>query len=127
MRIAPALFERAFGNGFRAYRNGRYSLKEWDFIDSNYDKFLVYDYKGTTNFWGDNMVPEEYEVSLIYSRDLELLNKKDSGLVLSRPLKSFGQNQRSLMTSMLTQQSMQSGENLENGLPRGLRRPRMTL
>lgn len=62
LRIAPALFERAFGKGFRSYRNGKYALKEWDFIDSNYDRFLVYDYKGTTEFWGENMVPEEYEV-----------------------------------------------------------------
>lgn len=63
LRIPPALFERAFGKGFRSYRNGQFALKEWDFVDSNFDTYLVYDYKATTEFWGDNMVDEEYEVS----------------------------------------------------------------
>lgn len=62
LSVPPALMEKAFGLGFRSYRNGNYALKEWDFIDSNYDHFLVYDYKGTTKFWGENMHPEEYEV-----------------------------------------------------------------
>lgn len=60
----PALVEKAFGLGFKAFRNGHYSTKEWDFTDSNYDRFLVYDYKGTTAYWGPNLHPAEYEVSL---------------------------------------------------------------
>lgn len=60
--VPPALMEKAFGRGFTANRNGKYSLKEWDFQDSNFDRYLVYDYKGTTAFWGENMDPQEYEV-----------------------------------------------------------------
>lgn len=61
--------EKAFGKGFTANRNGRYSLKEWDFIDSNFDRYLVYDYKATTAFWGENMEPEEYEVIFFDRRE----------------------------------------------------------
>ena len=58
----PAIMEKAFGRGFQATRNGHYSTKEWDFTDTNFDQFLVYDYKGTTEFWGPNKTPQEYEV-----------------------------------------------------------------
>lgn len=71
LSVPPALMEKAFGRGFTSNRNGRYSLKEWDFMDSNFDAFLVYDYKGTTAFWGENMVPEEYEVINFHHRDLD--------------------------------------------------------
>ena len=65
VRAPPALFEKAFGKGFVAYRNGSYSTKEWDFTDSNNDTFLVYDYKGTQAFWGPNLPAEEYEVGRV--------------------------------------------------------------
>jgi hypothetical protein len=60
----PALVEKAFGRGLTAFRNGHYSTKEWDFTDSNFDQFLVYDYKGTSEFWGPNKTPQEYEVAV---------------------------------------------------------------
>ena len=44
-----------------AYRNNHYALMEWDFMDSNLDRFLLYDFKGTTAFWGDNIENYDYE------------------------------------------------------------------
>ena len=67
--VPPVMIERTFGKGFTANRNGKYALKEWDFVDSNCDRYLVYDYKATTDFWGLNLDPEEYEVEVNNSRD----------------------------------------------------------
>lgn len=64
--VPPALMEKAFGRGFTANRNGKYALKEWDFMDSNYDRYLVYDYKATIDFWGENLEDEEYDVLSFY-------------------------------------------------------------
>jgi hypothetical protein len=61
IEVAPALVEKAFGEGFNSTRNGRYATKEWDFTDSNLDQYLVYDYKATTRYWGPNLDPLEYE------------------------------------------------------------------
>lgn len=63
--VPPGLMEKAFGKGFKANRNGNYALKEWDFMDNNFDRYLLFDYKGTTAFWGENMEPEEYEVIIV--------------------------------------------------------------
>lgn len=70
LSVPPALMEKAFGKGFQANRNGRYAQKEWDFIDINNDRFLVYDYKATTDYWGENLEEWEYEVSLSWPKRL---------------------------------------------------------
>jgi len=67
IHVPPALVEKAFGKGYRATRNGKYSTKEWDFTDINNDKFLVFDYKSTTEFWGPNLPAEEYQVSNFFN------------------------------------------------------------
>ena len=107
--------EKTFGRGFTANRNGKYSLKEWDFTDSNFDKFLIYDYKGTTNFWGENMDLQEYEVILFNFRDSRQPNQKDFGWNLTQAQKNSGQNLNGRMNLQLTVQSMQNGENSELG------------
>jgi hypothetical protein len=46
-------------------RNDNYSLGEWDFTDSNLDKFLVFDYKSSTEYWGENLSEAYYAVSIV--------------------------------------------------------------
>ena len=61
-KAAPKHIIHAFGDSIHNYRNGIYSTKEWDFVDSNLDKFLLYDYKGTTSYWGENKTEDWYSV-----------------------------------------------------------------
>lgn len=99
LQVPPALMEKAFGRGFTANRNGNYALKEWDFVDSNFDRFLVYDYKGTTSYWGENMEEEEYEVRLGYGSGLGAPNLSDSGSSRTPLLRSFGRRPSSPISS----------------------------
>lgn len=62
-KAAPKDIIHAFGDSINNERNGIYSTKEWDFVDSNLDKFLLYDYKSTTSYWGENRSEEWYAVS----------------------------------------------------------------
>lgn len=64
IKVAPKDMVHVFGDAVLNERNDNYSTKEWDFVDSNLDKFLVYDCKATTEFWGQNMPDEWYEVSI---------------------------------------------------------------
>ena len=61
IEISPADLRSACGEGGRAYRNGEYSTREYDFTDSNLDKFLIYDYKSTQEFGGGPMAGYDYE------------------------------------------------------------------
>jgi hypothetical protein len=63
VEISPKDFLHVFGESLENSRNDTYSTKEWDFTDSNLDKFLVYDYKATTDYWGENMSDEFYAVN----------------------------------------------------------------
>ena len=65
MSVAPKDMLHCFGESFDSERNGIYSTKEWDFVDSNLDKFLVYDYKSSTSYWGENKPDEWYAVDII--------------------------------------------------------------
>lgn len=62
IEAAPKDMVHVFGDSVINSRNDNYSTKEWDFVDSNLDRFLVYDYKATTQYWGPNMPDEWYEV-----------------------------------------------------------------
>ena len=46
-------------------------MREWDFMDSNLDRFMLYDFKGSTLFWGDNVSDEEYEKNQLSLRPKE--------------------------------------------------------
>ena len=61
--VSPRAMVHVFGESVENFRNDTYSTKEWDFMDSNLDRFIVYDYKGTTEYWGENHPDEWYEVS----------------------------------------------------------------
>lgn len=50
----PKAVKHIFGIGHPPESNGKHSTREYHFEDSNLDMFLVYDYKSTTAFWGDN-------------------------------------------------------------------------
>ncbi len=60
--VAPKVMLHVFGDSINNSRNGIYSTKEWDFIDSNMDKFLVYDFKSSTSYWGENRPDYWYAV-----------------------------------------------------------------
>lgn len=64
IEISPKDMIHVFGDAVVNNRNDNYSTKEWDFVDSNLDRFLVYDFKATTEYWGDNLSEEWYEVRL---------------------------------------------------------------
>ena len=117
--------EKAFGRGFTANRNGKYALKEWDFMDSNFDRYLIFDYKGTIDFWGENMESEEYDVDPRYPRDLKKLNPRNSGdspILLPR---NSGLRQRNSTILRSIAPSMPNGENSESGCTEEWRKPRM--
>lgn len=63
IEVSPKDFIHCFGQSLGVTRNDNYSLGEWDFTDSNMDRFLVYDYKGSTDYWGENLPQEYYDVS----------------------------------------------------------------
>ena len=58
--MAPKTLLHVLGQSLDDTRNGLYSTKEWDFVDSNLDKFLIYDFKSSTSFWGENRSDEWY-------------------------------------------------------------------
>lgn len=76
--VPPALVERAFGKGFKSYRNETYSTKEWDFVDVNRDRFLVFDYKCTQEYWGPNLLEEDYIVDF----SNQVLERKETEKIL---------------------------------------------
>jgi hypothetical protein len=63
IEVSPKDFVHCFGRSLGVTRNDNYSLNEWDFTDSNLDKYLIYDYKSSTDYWGENLPDEWYEVS----------------------------------------------------------------
>jgi len=63
IEVSPKDFVHCFGRSLGVTRNDNYSLNEWDFTDSNLDKYLVYDFKASTDYWGENLPDEWYEVS----------------------------------------------------------------
>ena len=68
--IAPKTMLHVFGDSLFNYRNENYSTKEWDFVDSNLDRFLVYDYKSSTHYYGDNKDDAYYDVSTHFYANL---------------------------------------------------------
>lgn len=72
IEISPKDFIHCFGQSLGVTRNDNYSVCEWDFTDSNLDRFLVYDYKSTTDYWGENLPQEWYAVST-FSQNLKLI------------------------------------------------------
>lgn len=75
IEVSPKDFVHCFGRSLGVTRNDNYSLNEWDFTDSNLDKFLVYDYKASTEYWGENLPDEWYEVSFAEVSELTRLEK----------------------------------------------------
>lgn len=65
IEVSPKDFVHCFGRSLGVTRNDNYSLNEWDFTDSNLDKYLVYDFKASTEYWGENLPDEWYAVSKI--------------------------------------------------------------
>ena len=63
IEVSPKDFIHCFGESLGVSRNDNYSLGEWDFTDSNLDRFLVYDYKSSTEYWGENLSDAYYAVS----------------------------------------------------------------
>lgn len=61
VEASPADVIRAFGQGVTSYRNGNYSTREFDFTDSNMDKFLIYDWKSSQNYGGPPIPGWDYE------------------------------------------------------------------
>lgn len=61
IEVSPVDLRNAFGEGCLSYRNSNYSTREYDFTDSNLDKFLLYDYKSTQEFGGATMPDYDYE------------------------------------------------------------------
>lgn len=114
----PALVEKAFGKGLDSFRNGHYSTKEWDFTDSNFDQFLVYDYKATTEFWGPNKTPQEYEVAL--ESPSTYASRRQGGTGPNRTLqqKSSGQMPRTTMSSESTATTTRSSGSSKGGSTR---------
>lgn len=127
LHVPPALMEKAFGRGFTANRNGKYTMKEWDFMDSNFDRYLVYDYKATTAYWGENMEPEEYEVLCRNARESERTSQRDSGLSLTLLRRSSGLKVRRPTNLQSTALSTLNGESSESGSTKRWKRPRRTL
>lgn len=60
LEVSPKVMVHCFGESLISDRNDVYSTKEWDFVDSNFDQFLVYDFKSSTSFWGENKSEEWY-------------------------------------------------------------------
>ncbi|CAD8071388.1 unnamed protein product [Paramecium primaurelia] len=57
--LSPKGLIHAFGMGMDPWRN-KLATKEFDFEDSNLDKFCLYDAKQTTKFWGPNKSEQFY-------------------------------------------------------------------
>ena len=60
MKLQPKWLVHAIGEGVAAFRTEKYAMKEWDFMDCNLDRFLLYDFKGSTAFWGNNIEGYDY-------------------------------------------------------------------
>eukprot|EP00331_Platyophrya_macrostoma_P018543 CAMPEP_0176466384 /NCGR_PEP_ID=MMETSP0127-20121128/37859_1 /TAXON_ID=938130 /ORGANISM="Platyophrya macrostoma, Strain WH" /LENGTH=319 /DNA_ID=CAMNT_0017859539 /DNA_START=60 /DNA_END=1019 /DNA_ORIENTATION=+ len=61
VNLAPAKVAFAFGTGSLPLRNDKVATREYDFEDNNFDTFLLYDHKQTTDYWGDNEEGYDYE------------------------------------------------------------------
>lgn len=53
--------KHVFGWGIPSYRNGNRSTYQYDFEDTDLSLFLVYDFKATTNYWGNNKPNFDYQ------------------------------------------------------------------
>lgn len=51
---SPKAVQHIFGVGHSPDCNGKHSTREYYFEDSNLDLFALYDFKSTTDFWGEN-------------------------------------------------------------------------
>ena len=80
IEVSPRDFIHCFGQSLGVTRNDNYSLCEWDFTDSNLDKFLVYDYKASTAYWGENL-PDEYYAVRFNCHKILTLRKTKKGLL----------------------------------------------
>lgn len=61
-KLSPVKMLHCFGESPNNFRNGAYSTKEWDFVDSNLDRFLIYDYKASLSYQGFNPPLSVYDV-----------------------------------------------------------------
>lgn len=61
IKAAPKDVQKVFGIGATAYRNDGKATYEYDFEDNDFSIFLVYDYKATTQFWGENLKDFNYD------------------------------------------------------------------
>lgn len=58
--VAPKILRKVFGEGILPTRNLA-ATREYDFEDVNFDSFLLYDYRATTDYWGKNKEGYDYE------------------------------------------------------------------
>ncbi|KRX05264.1 hypothetical protein PPERSA_00565 [Pseudocohnilembus persalinus] len=73
INIAPKIFKKVFGEGMPASKNENRSTREYDFEDNNGDYFLVYDWKATTEWHGNNQEGYDYEnQDHIYPKDRKI-------------------------------------------------------
>ncbi|EAS00387.1 hypothetical protein TTHERM_00220600 (macronuclear) [Tetrahymena thermophila SB210] len=61
INLSPRALKHAFGIGSDVSRNSDVSTREYDFEDSNLDSFLLYDYKATTEYHGNNDPNYDYQ------------------------------------------------------------------
>eukprot|EP01016_Furgasonia_blochmanni_P053577 TRINITY_DN8681_c0_g1_i3.p1 TRINITY_DN8681_c0_g1~~TRINITY_DN8681_c0_g1_i3.p1 ORF type:complete len:467 (+),score=99.95 TRINITY_DN8681_c0_g1_i3:67-1467(+) len=59
--LPPKHLKKIFGEGNIPSRHTTICTREYDFEDCNLDLFLLYDYKGTTTYWGPNKENYNYE------------------------------------------------------------------
>ena len=70
LNVIIKLFKKAFGEGQLVQWNDNVATREYSFEDNNLDLFLLYDYKATTDYHGENLLDYDYSVIFfLYIKD----------------------------------------------------------